>query len=157
MIKVTWEIGPAVRALEALRARLRDLRPAWQSVLLYLRKATARTFASQGSRIGSAWAPLTQPYAARKERVYPGQPILRASDQMYGSLVGETDLSIAESTPTELTYGTRDRKARWHQDGTDRMPQRQILDVVAEDRRQIARIVRAHLQNQATISGFEVL
>ena len=158
MISVTWNIEPTVQALRSLIDRMRDLRPAWKSVVLYLRKATQATFASQGGRIGAAWAPLSPDYAYQKERVYPGMPILRASDGMYKSLVDEgAENSIVEIGLQDLTYGTKDRKARWHQDGTDRMPQRKILDVVAEDRRQIKAIVRAHLQRQATISGFEVL
>jgi phage gpG-like protein len=155
MLRVEWNITDAVEKLSALRARVTDLRPAWKSLLLYLRKATERTFATEGGRIGAKWAPLTQPYASRKARAFPGQPILRATDAMFRSLVVGTENSVIESEPQEFIFGTQDRKARFHQDGTPRMAQRKILDVTPEDRRQIKAIMRAHLENQGTLSGFE--
>jgi len=155
MLRVAWDITDAVEKLGGLRAKLDDLRPAWDSLLLYLRKATERTFATEGGRLGAKWAPLTQPYAARKARVFPGRPILQASGAMFRSLVVGTEDSIVDSQPREFTFGTKTRYATFHQDRTPRMAQRKILDVTPEDRRQIKQIVRAHLENQGVLSGFE--
>jgi hypothetical protein len=155
MIKVVWEIEPAITALNALLQRLRNLRPAWKTVLAYLRRQALEQFASQGARSGSPWKPLNETYARWKAIRYPGQPILRASDQMFRSLVGKTGYSIEEATPDSLTYGTGDPKARYHQQGTPRMAKRKILEVTEADRATIKKIVRLHLENQSTLSGFE--
>lgn len=156
MIRIEFAgLDKAIARLEEMARRLRDLRPAWRSVLSYLKRATEQTFASQGARIGQQWAPLTEDYERRKSVVYPGQPILRASDAMFRSLVDGTSDSIEEITDRELVYGTRTRHARYHQDGTPRMPKRQILAVTDQDRREIKRIVRTHLERQAQLGGFE--
>lgn len=156
MIKVNWKIDEAVAGLEAILARLRDLRPAWQALVTYLRRSTQLQFASQGSRGGSPWQPLTVRYATRKERAYPGQPILRASDQLFRSVTAASPDSIVEIEPQTLNFGTSLARGGYHQRGEGRNPRRPFLVVTAEDRRQIKKIVRAHLQGQATLSGFEV-
>ena len=155
MIQVIWQIEETVNALRRIQSRLRDLRPAWRSMLKYLRRATEATFASQGSRIGSAWAPLSAEYARWKAVEYPGQPILRASDAMFESLVKRTGDSVIEVERQAMSYGTRDRKAKFHHAGTRRMPRRRFLGVTEEDRREIKKLVRAHLENQSRASGFE--
>lgn len=53
MIKVVWKIEDTVAALQGLLARLKDLRPAWRALVVYLRRSTRLQFASQGSRGGS--------------------------------------------------------------------------------------------------------
>lgn len=152
-----WEgLTDLIASVSAQVAKLRDLRPAWRSVLLYLRRATTAQFDSKGGRSGDDWAPLSPAYAARKARIYPGMPILRASDRMFRSLVDQSSDSIAELEPREMTYGTRAPYARYHQKGTPKMPRRRILAITPEDRRYVQQAVRAHLGTQARISGFEV-
>lgn len=158
MLKVEWDITDAVERLIAKRDQLDDLRPLWRALLPYLRKATERTFSTRGGRIGERWTPLTQPYAARKARLFPGQPILRATDAMYRSFViPGAENAVEEIDAQSLTYGSQDRKARYHQDGTPRMAQRKILEVTPADRREAKRLARAYLENQGRLSGFEVL
>lgn len=152
MLSVMWDIEEAVKRLTAIRDRLDDLRPAWRTALIYLRRATKEQFASQGGRSGDGWAPLTPAYAARKARIFPGKPILRATDAMFNSLIGQTENTVVEFDALEFTYGTRDPKARYHQDGTPRMARRRILTVTEEDRRQLRRIANAYIRGQQ-ISG----
>jgi len=154
MIRIEWDISAALRGLNALRDALRDLRPAWPSVLVYLRKATQQTFATQGGRIGEQWTELSTGYAKEKAKVWPGQPILRASDAMFNSLVGQTGDSVAEMQRDSFAYGTRDRKAKYHQRGTSRMPRRAMLAVTEEDRREIRGLMKLHLENHLRINGF---
>lgn len=153
MIQVEWQIEPAV--LRGLLARLRDLSPAWKVVIAYLRRATTEQFATQGGRSGSVWQPLTDRYARWKSRRYPGQPILRASDGLFRSLVEQTSDSIAEIAPQSLTYGTRRFYGRFHQRGDRPNPRRQFLAVTERDRSEIKKLVRLHLENQSVLSGFE--
>lgn len=155
MFTVIWQTEKALKHLRALADRLRDLRPAWGQVLSYMRLSTARQFASEGAHKQTPWTPLNPQYAARKSRKYPGMPILRASDEMFESLIdfGSRN-SIAEIELQSLTYGTRDPKARFHKTGTARMPARPFVLVTAQDRRAVKGIVRRHLENQASLSGF---
>lgn len=156
MFKVEWDISKAVAGLQALARRLANLRPAWVSVLAYLRAQSRLQFSSAGARSGSPWQPLSERYSRWKAVRYPGQPILRATDEMFRSLTEpDADGSIAEAEPQSLTYGTRNRKAAYHQRGNARLPQRKVLEVTDNDRREVAKLVRAHLQGQARISGFE--
>lgn len=157
MIRVEWQIEPAISALKGLLERLRDLRPAWRQIVVYMRRATLLHFASEGGRGGAQWAPLTPRYAAQKEKVFPGQPIMRASDQLFRSLTDQTADSVVEIEAQALTYGTSLPYGRYHQRGEGYNPQRKILVVTQEDRRQLKKIVRAHLENQAALSGFEVI
>lgn len=154
MIQVVWDISKTVAALQAMADRLRGLRPLWRSVLPYLQRATGQTFASQGGRIGQQWQPLSTGYAKRKARVFPGKPILRATDAMFNSLTSQTGDSVVEMTGDSLVYGTRDRKAKWHQGGTRKMPRRKILAVTETDRLEIKRLARLHLANQSRLNGF---
>lgn len=155
MISVQWDIKATVEGLQALLSKLRDLTPAWRNLLVYLRGATRQTFESLGGRIGEGWQPLSTPYAQFKAVKWPGQPILRASDAMFRSLtVDGADGSVSDVTPQLLQYGTTTPYARYHQEGTPRMPKRKFLAVTEADRVQIKRIVVAHLDNQARLSGF---
>lgn len=154
MITATLDIGPAIIALREQQARLRDLSPAWRSVSAYVRRQTVQQFDSQGGRSGAQWQPLTPGYERRKERAFPGQPILRASDRLFRSLAAEGSENINLIEPQRLIYGTSTPYARYHQRGGKRLPKRQILAVTETDRRQIAALVREHLANQAKLNGF---
>lgn len=157
MIKVVWKIEETVEGLTALLGRLRDLRPAWRALVAYLRQTARLQFASQGTRGGSPWQRLTVRYAQRKERVYPGQPILRASDALFRSVTSETPDSIVEVEPQSLAFGTSLARGGYHQRGEGNNPRRRFLVVTQEDRRQIKKLVRAHLRGQAALSGFEAV
>lgn len=156
MIRINVKgLNEAIEYLRGMRRRLGDLRPAWQAILLYLREATREQFRTEGARNGSPWQALSPAYARWKTRRYPGQPILRASDEMFRSLVGQTGESVIRIEPRRLEYGTRRRYGRYHQRGEGYNPLRQFLDVTEEDRRQIKKLARLHLENQSILSGFE--
>jgi phage gpG-like protein len=112
------------------------------------------TFASQGARIGQNWKPLSPAYAKWKAVKYPGQPILRASDRMFGSLLGANGEAVEDVQRQSLAYGTRTPYAKYHQRGTPRMAQRRFLAMTEADRREIKNLIRLHLNNQARLGGF---
>lgn len=157
MLRIVYEVKPAIEALEAMAERVSDLRPAWRAIVLYLKAATIQQFASQGARLGSPWQPLSPAYATAKAIRYPGKPILRATDAMFNSLASVTADSIVELEPQAMSYGTRDRKAQWHQKGTRRMPARKILGLMAQDKQMVKSLVKDHLANQLKFAGFEVV
>lgn len=155
MIKATLDVKAAIKALRAIKALLADLRPAYRTIIEYLRKATERQFSSEGSRSGDPWQPLSRAYAEWKAIAYPGKPILRATDAMFKSLVGKTTDSVERITKTYLTYGTRRKYARYHQKGGGRLPKRKILAVTDADRREVKKLARLHLEQQSILSGFQ--
>jgi phage gpG-like protein len=147
-------LDATIRHLEGIRARLRDLRPAWLNVLAYLRRVVVGQFATEGAKQGTPWRPLSARYKQWKAVKYPGQPILRASDRMFRSLLGSHPDAIVDVQPQRFTYGTKTPYARYHQRGTRKMSKREILVVTDNDRREVKAIMRRHLENQAALSGF---
>ena len=157
MVELTIEgIDDVVASLQGKMKRLRNLRPVWRSLLAWLRQVTIDQFATAGGRSRDRWQPLSPIYGARKSRVWPGKPILRASDRLFQSLTGSNQDSIVEIEAGSFTWGTATPYARYHQRGTARIPQRKILVVTKADRRQIIALVRAHLANQGQVSGYGV-
>lgn len=158
IITVRWDgLDLVIKQLRAYRDRLKDLRPAWVSVLAYLRLTSIRQFRTQGARAGSPWKPLSTAYAKFKAKRWPGKPIMRASDRLFTSLAQKTRDSVVRPTRKYVEYGTRVPYARHHQRGGGRLPQRKVIDLMLEDKRQVRKIVADHLANQARMSGFEVI
>lgn len=155
MVELSIEgIDQILTSVQERLKRLRNLRPVWRSILAYLQQATIEQFATAGGRSRDKWEPLSPAYAIRKAQVWPGKPILRASDRLFQSLTGRNQDSIVEIDARSLIWGTSTPYARYHQRGTARMPQRKIIVVTKADRRQITALVRAHLANQARVSGY---
>jgi len=155
MIRVIWNIEAALNALAAMAGRLRDLSPLWRGILPYLRRQSELQFSTLGGRSGDEWQELSDRYAQWKAVHYPGQPILKASGEMFRSLIEEGNAdTIADVTPGQLDYGTRNPKAGYHQTGGGRLPARVVLAVTNEDREAIQNAARAYLRGQAEISGF---
>ncbi len=99
-------------------------------------------FATEGARTGSLWAPLSEGYRLWKQRHHPGRQILTATGRMRGSVVGEV-----RGRRGEIGVGTS--YAVYHQHGTRRMPQRQILRLSNENRVEIQRLVHRYLVQHA--------
>jgi hypothetical protein len=114
-------------AFDSLLARLSDLRPAWPGVGEAVRRVTAEKFSSGGP----GWADLSERYAARKSKQYPGAKILHASGAMEESLTKEgADGSIWEPSAESLEMGSTLPYALAHQTGVEsrNLPQRIIYD-----------------------------
>lgn len=155
MIRVEWDISGLVDGLKAIQSRLKDLRPAWRNVLRYMQKATKQQFASEGSRSGSAWKPLSPAYREWKAIRYPGKPLLRRTDRLFKALTGKTQDSVQDIQADSLTYGEKTGYGARHQrPKRGRLPRRKFLAVTDEDRRAITKMVRAHLEDQGVVSGF---
>lgn len=157
ILRIETDFRAALNALGKLARRFTDVREAWPSVTDLLRRIIERQFASQGSAgTSGAWKPLASPYAEWKASRFPGQPILRASDRMFRSLVEQGGENILEETPNSLTFGTSVPYARFHQDGTDRMAARRIFDLGPQDEDKLAQEMQRQLGDYAAELGFEV-
>lgn len=88
-------------------------------------------FSTQGGFGGGSWSPLapsTLRAKAAKGTISKG--ILRDTDRLFNSIAqlrGQTADTIFEVDHFSLRYGTTVPYARFHQDGTRRMPQRVIF------------------------------
>lgn len=128
-----------LRRLYLMRRRARDARPIWPKFLLQVRLHNEEVFIRQGSG-GRKWKPLSPPYARWKYARVGPMPILQFSGALKDSVTG-TSMDIERMGRRRVEWGSRDRKAAWHQFGTDRngrphMPARPFLTI---DRRLLAK------------------
>jgi hypothetical protein len=109
--------------------RTTGVEAAWPGVGDVIAEAMHEQFATEGSHLlGHKWAPLSPKYLAWKVKKGFHPERLRQTDQMRLGLIGRP-MPIEEYRPMSATFGTDDEKAHWHQEGTSRMPQRQIINV----------------------------
>jgi phage gpG-like protein len=108
----------------------------------------AQNFATQGRLVGG-WPALSPAYAAWKANHFPGQPLMRLTDDLYRSLswsgTGPGPGGVFEAGADSLNIGTTIAYAEKHQRGEGRLPKRQIVFIAnADDYRQLLqRWVRA--------------
>lgn len=130
-MRFTFEIDGQVqfdRAFNRVKEHLEDLRPVWNEVERAFYKIENEQFASEGAKgRGGKWRPLSRPYAKQKARKWGVQPILRASGRLAKSLTGNTSDSVLVQTKQEFAIGTKLFYATFHQQGTSRMPQREVI------------------------------
>lgn len=114
-----------------------------------LEKANRENFASQGTASGKPWMPLDNEYARWKLANHGALPILVVSGTLKDSLTrlrgapNEIDKKSAVFG-TNLTVGGRPI-ARYHQDGTTKMPARKIVFVPPMFAASLAQKVGAHI------------
>lgn len=89
-----------------------------------LAKGHAEYFNAQADPAGVPWKPLS-PVTVKKK----GHPIiLIETNKMRSSVVNRRHANHVErATKSGLDWGTNEAKAEWHQEGTDRVPQRQFI------------------------------
>lgn len=119
-----------------------------------------RQFAAQGQGAHGPWVALSPKYALRKDRKYPGKPILVASGTLMDSLLSEDN--EGEMTPRTFNYGTNVPYGIFQQTGTRRgLPARRIFDPEETDTRgSMKQMIRSSvaygLSNHARALGFAV-
>lgn len=132
------------------QAALLDLEPLWELVKPVAADVEEEQFGSQGE---GAWPPLADSTIRRKESGgWPMDPLVRTGD-LKGSLVDPG--RAADSGPRHLIYGTDVDYAAFHQEGTTRMPARQLIPdpYRVEDRRKVEAAMVTYI-NAAARSTF---
>jgi predicted RecB family endonuclease len=149
----TIEIAEPTRTKAKLKryaARLETLWPTvWGEVIDEVALAEAEWFASEGQSGAAKWAALKPAYAAAKDRVYPGEPILVATGELRSSVTDPNRLvvEVADAGPEgTLVLGSDDPTAEYHQEGTENMPARKIFIPGAR----VWEIVRAAVQKNTS-------
>lgn len=97
---------------------LRDWTAFWPIVGTYLAGIIASQFAEEGGASGR-WAALSPNYLKRKQKKWPGQTILRASDRLWHALATEAGSgdTVDERWPTKFRWGTSLAYAGYAQTG----------------------------------------
>lgn len=127
-IRITSRTLPRLRRrIAGMRERALDLTPAWDIVANWFAEQERVQFATEGARWGQPWAPLKPATIAEKQRRGYPLSILVRTGELERSL-SIRSLSIERLYPQRMTLGTRVPYAHFHQDGTSRMPARNLLD-----------------------------
>lgn len=121
----------AVRfGLERWARALDSFAPAFWDCIPVLESHLDRVFAGEGGQnVSGRWAGLSPRYAAIKAAAFPGAPILTRTGAIRRAFgVSSDPAAIRDVDSKHMLYGAAIRYARYHQDGTPRMPRRPILD-----------------------------
>jgi phage gpG-like protein len=118
-----------VANLDGIVRRSQHLGPVFQRFQPHWFEAIAEAFDKGGDPV--EWPELSPAYEGWKSRAYPGQPIMRRSDELYESLTNQTSDTIWRVGPRSIEFGTRVPYFTYHQEGIG-VPQRQTLTLPAE-------------------------
>jgi phage gpG-like protein len=100
-------LDEAIAELHEMDAAAKDATPILREIAEGAASEMRQHFQAQQSSQGGTFKALSPGYAARKAKGYPGKTILRATDQMFSSIVANSGPDFAEAGPT-------DEKARYH-------------------------------------------
>lgn len=157
MIETKIQFNKATFApkLQKLARGLDDLRPVWPHVADELDRIVQQIFDSEGAAtLSGAWQELSDKYAARKS---PDNGILRRTDAMMNSLTHKyAHNAIFLNRKHGFTRGSRDRKVKFHQDGTKNMPARRIYDFREYHLRRMRNVLREKLRALTVSVGIQV-
>jgi phage gpG-like protein len=126
---VTMQLVPPLsfilRQTGAFRAALMDLEPLWQMFRPIMEQIEQEQFATEGH---GEWPPLAESTLRQKSG---GEMLVQT-----GELKGSFSLT---SSPKQAAWGTDVFYATFHQEGTEKMPMRQVIPdpFRAEDRRKL--------------------
>lgn len=127
MIRLAVSMGDFNDGIRRLRSALESaVAPPWlPAVAKFEAQQAEYGFSTEGAKSGPPWERLSPTYAKRKAKIRPGRKILTFDGHLRNSLrhLSHAD-HIARHRAPVLEFGTRHRLARYHQNGTARMPAR---------------------------------
>lgn len=137
-IKTTLNLDNLSRSLQNPSKFLTDVQK-------FRRTSFYEAIASGRDATGARVAPLTQPYAKRKQKKYGRRAIRVASGKMQATY--DSDV-----TGNKLTETVDSPIAIYHQDGTSKMAKRQLLpetwdDLPSKERRMIERLANEFVED----------
>lgn len=137
MIRITYDDGSVLNALNQLQARMSDLTPVMRAIAGVLEDASARAFENERApSTGAAWQSLLP--ATVKARGGDAHPILQRSGQLAASITSAYGKDFAE-------VGTNKLYAATHQFGRDTIPARPFIGIGDQDRGEIMDIIAQFL------------
>lgn len=117
------------------RRKLENLIPLWERFEVELSAIEQERFDTRGY---GEWPALSASTLAQKAaHGFPLDPLIRSRDLIDSLTSFGHDQSASTKGPQQFTWGTSVPYAAYHQDGTDKMPQRKVLEIRTEDRRRL--------------------
>lgn len=117
----------------AFRRELMNLEPLWERFSTELSAIEQERFDTRGY---GAWPELAASTLAQKAaHGFPLDPLIRTG-ALRDSLT-DPGTAGADRGPKHFVWGTDIEYAQYHQDGTEKMPQRKVLEIRTEDRRRL--------------------
>lgn len=135
--------------------RAADLTPLWPTVLSRLEEIEREQFDTQGARSGSPWPELSRATLLRKFRKGQNLAIMRASNDLYNSLVGQTSHSVRTFGPDWAVFGSTLPEMAFHQDRspTADYPERLPVDLNQQDALEIADLMLGYVMGTHSRTG----
>jgi hypothetical protein len=115
------------REIAAMRARARDVRPAWEALLDWFADRNFSQFLRRGGEYGTPWAPLKPETIEQKRRMgYPTDPEIRTGRMAHELTM--RPLGVENLGPRSMEAGTKIKYARFQHRGTRRgLPARPLF------------------------------
>lgn len=146
--RITFDVlGEVVldRTIDRAADHVEDFRPVWEVYRGRFLEAERRQFASEGAYGSGGWAPLSPRYAAWKARHFPGQPIMRRTDDLFHSLTDADGPAIAIMEPSYAIFGSDVLYGVHHQRGDPPVPRRRVLELPESERRAWVKIAQRYI------------
>lgn len=138
-----------IAELQRFQDRAEDMSPALRQVADVMRDQ----FGTRFDREGPGWAALAPATIAAKRRAGLSERILEATGAGRDSLTGSGGDNVEHVTADSLIFGSSVPYMKLHDTGTSRMPQRQIVDFSATDRREYVRILQRFLVEGTSVGS----
>lgn len=122
-----------------------DMAPLFNQLIKDLRLIETTQFLTEGQHGSGGWEALAQSTIDEKKRMGLMPWIERASGALFESLTSGGAGSIEEVTKDYLRYGTTIPYAGFQQSGTRHMPQRRLVQLTEEERRDLAKQVQKYI------------
>lgn len=138
----TYGEKQVLRGLERFEGRLVNSKPVFRTIGEHMMDIINEQFRSEGKRSTGGWAPLKESTIEAKGHA----GILVDSGDLFRSLTRRGDRgNIFTVQPNLLRLGTTLDYAVFHQKGTNRMPQRKIIEFTEVDRRHFMKIIQRYM------------
>lgn len=121
------------RTLARFADNVGDASPVWNTLADRFASIERRQFASQGGYGSGGWVALSPRYAAWKQRVAPGKPILELTGALKDSLT-RRPFGVEVIEPGFMVLGSGIEYGEFHQRG-DGVPVRRPVELPESERR----------------------
>lgn len=138
------------RSFNRVTETIKDFTPIWNAVKREFHDIEAENFQSENVKGASGrWAKLSVSYEkqklAKRGTFALLAGVLRDTDDLYMSLTRDTSNSVYRPEKQSMEIGTSLKYAKYHQNGTDRMPARPPIDLSAIQKRKLTKAIQKEL------------
>lgn len=133
------------RTLARITQRIDDWSPAFNAIADQLAEENRKQFQTEGQHASGGWPALSPAYRVWKEKNYPGKPILQRSGALFKALT-ERPFGSEHIGPSSMSIGVGDEipYAKYHQQGTAKMPRRRPLELTAQARNRMMKTMQRY-------------